>query len=146
MAIWWTDRAAETMAFARPASFAAGHRGQGLRCGQGAIVVPDSPGLAARAGIAHRMLGQTRCPRHKLAAGADQGRRVPAPHRPAAEGGQFSFYLHLDGWEPRVRSNTVAKVGVWYHLLAGWDGKEIWIDVNGQRASAAAVRGPGCVR
>ena len=54
---------------------------------------------------------------------------------PPREGGQFSFFLHLGQWEPRVRSKTVAKVGVWYHLLAGWDGKEIWIDVDGQRVS-----------
>ena len=52
---------------------------------------------------------------------------------PPQEGGRFSFFLHQDGWEPRVRSKMPAKVGVWYHLIAGWNGKEIWLDVDGQQ-------------
>lgn len=120
-------------AFATPASFAAGHSVQGLRCGQGSIVVPDSPSLRPAPGLRLECwvkldaLGTSWQP--VLIKDGEYQLRIDPP----CEGGQFSFFLHLDGWEPRVRSNTVARVGVWYHLIAGWDGKEIWIEVDGQR-------------
>lgn len=129
-------------AFAESAEFTAGHSGQGLRCGQGAVVVPDSPGLRPAPGLRVECwarfdaIGTSWQP--LLIKDGEYQLRVDPPH----EGGQFSFFLHLDGWEPRVHSNTVAKVGVWYHLLAGWDGKEIWIDVNGQRESKPRSGGP----
>jgi len=122
-------------AFAAAASFADGHSGQGLQCGQDAIVVPDSPGLRLAAGLRVECwaklekIGTSWQP--LLIKDGEYQLRVDPP----SEGGQFSFFLHLDGWEPRVRCNTVAKVGVWYHLVAGWDGKEIWLDVNGERHS-----------
>jgi hypothetical protein len=56
---------------------------------------------------------------------------------PASEGGRFAFFVSLDGWEPRVRSREAADVGVWYHLVAAWDGAEISLEVNGESA-----RGP----
>ena len=122
-------------AFAESAAFTAGHSGQGLRCGQGAVVVPDCPGLRPAPGLRVECwvkldaIGTSWQP--LLIKDGEYQLRVDPPN----EGGQFSFFLHLDGWEPRVHSSTVAKVGVWYHLLAGWNGREIWIDVNGQRAS-----------
>ena len=114
----------------RPATAA-----KGLQCGQGAVVVPDSPELRPAPGLRIECwakldaLGTSWQP--LLIKDGDYQLRVDPP----SEGGQFSFFLHLGGWEPRVRSQTVAKVGVWYHLLAGWDGKEIWIEVDGQRVS-----------
>jgi hypothetical protein len=56
---------------------------------------------------------------------------------PTSEGGHFAFFVYLDGWEPRVRSNVVPQVGTWYHLVAGWDGQELSLEVNGE-----AVRAP----
>lgn len=122
-------------AFAKPPSFTAGHRGQGLRCGQGSIVVPDSPplrvapGLGLECWVKLHALGTSWQP--VLIKDGEYQLRIDPPH----EGGQFSFFLHRDGWEPRVRSGITAQVGVWYHLHAGWDGREIWIDVDGRRTS-----------
>lgn len=122
-------------AFAASASFVHGHSGQGLRCGSGAVVVPDSPELRPAPGL------RIECWAKLDALGTswqpllikDGGYQLRVD--PPSEGGYFSFFLHLGQWEPRVRSKTVAKVGVWYHLLAGWDGEEIWIEVDGQRVS-----------
>jgi hypothetical protein len=150
-------------AFAASASFAPGHSGQGLRCGQGPVVVPDSPelrpapGLRIQCWVKLGALGTSWQP--LLIKDRAYQLRVDSPQ----EGGRFSFFLHLSspasprstlsgqkadgagswaapasigGWEPRVRSKMPAELGVWYHLIAGWDGKEIWLDVNGQRVSA----------
>ena len=127
-------------AFAPSASFAPGHTGQGLQCGHGPAIVPDSPELRLAPGLRiecwvkldafdktyHPLLIKDRA--YQL--------RLDSPQ----EGGRLSFFVHLGGWEPRVRSKEPVKTGVWYHLIAGWDGKEIWIDVDGERMS---VRRPG---
>ncbi|MCY2988819.1 MAG: right-handed parallel beta-helix repeat-containing protein [Planctomycetota bacterium] len=122
-------------AFANAPSFAPGHSAQGLQFGRDAVVVPDSPELRPAPGLRIECWAKlealgTSWQQLLIKEGAYQ-LRVDPPR----EGGQFSFFLHLGQWEPRVRSKTVAQVGVWYHLLAGWDGKEIWIDVDGQRVS-----------
>ena len=122
-------------AFAASAAFAPGHSAQGLQCGRGGAVVPDSPELRPAAGLRIECWAQLEAlgpswQQLLIKEGAYQ-LRVDPP----SEGGRFSFFLHLGQWEPRVQSKTVAKVGVWYHLLAGWDGHEIWIEVDGQRAS-----------
>ncbi len=117
------------------AVFAPGHSGQGLRCGRGAAIVPDrselrpAPGLRVECWARFETIGTSWQP--LLIKDGEYQLRLDPP----SEGGHFSFFLNLGGWEPRVRSSTVAKVGVWYHLLAGWDGKEIWIEVDGRRAS-----------
>jgi hypothetical protein len=122
-------------AFAASPSFAAGHSGQGLRCGQGPAVVPDSPelrpapGLRIECWVKLDALGTSWQP--LLIKDRAYQIRVDPPH----EGGRFSFFLDLGTWEPRVRSTMPAKPGVWYHLIAGWDGREISIDVDGQRAA-----------
>ena len=51
------------------------------------------------------------------------------------EGGRFSFFVYLDGWEPRV-STTVPVAGKWYHLTAKWTGTEISLTVNDERVSS----------
>lgn len=122
-------------AFLASASFVAGHSGQGLRCGQDPAVVPDSPDLRPAPGLRIQCwakldsLGTTWQP--LLIKDDAYQLRLDPPQ----EGSRFSFFLHLGGWEPRVHSTVRAKVGVWYHLTAGWDGKEIWIEVNGERSS-----------
>ena len=129
-------------AFATAPVFAPGHSGQGLRCGKTAVMVPDSaelrpaPGLRIECWAKFDTLGTSWQPL-LMKTDAYQLRLDPP-----SEGGQFSFFLHLGQWEPRVRSKTVAKTGVWYHLLAGWDGSEIWIEVDGQRASQRRLGTP----
>jgi hypothetical protein len=52
---------------------------------------------------------------------------------PAPEGNNLSFFVTIAGSpEPRVRG-PVPEVGVWYHVVATWDGVEAVLWVNGQR-------------
>ena len=120
-------------AFAPSASFVPGHSGQGLRCDGEPTFVHDSPELRPAPGL------RIECWVKLDALGPSwqtlliKDRAYQLRVDPPQEGGRFAFFLHIDGWEPRVRSRTAAQVGVWYHVMAGWDGKEIWIDVDGQR-------------
>ena len=51
------------------------------------------------------------------------------------EGVKFSFFINVDGTpEPRVSVPISPKVGDWYDVAAGWDGTNIWLDVNGRVA------------
>lgn len=52
---------------------------------------------------------------------------------PAEEGGCFAFFVHLDGWEPRVCSEERVVPGRWYRLTAGWDGSALTLEVDGRR-------------
>ncbi len=56
--------------------------------------------------------------------------RVDPPH----EGGMFSFFVYLAGWEPRVHG-PVPEPGRWYHLVATWDGVRTALTVNGETSS-----------
>ena len=48
------------------------------------------------------------------------------------EGGRFSFFINLgDGPGPRATYADPVKPGKTYDLVAGWDGKEIYLTVNG---------------
>ena len=51
---------------------------------------------------------------------------------PDGEGGGFAFFAYMDGWEPRACSREPVTLGVWHHVTAGWDGKEIWLAVDGK--------------
>jgi hypothetical protein len=122
-------------AFDDAASFVPGQRGQCLQCGQAPAVVPDSPELRLAPGLRLECWVKLDAigPRWQPLLIKDRAYQLRVD--PPQEGGHFSFFLHLGGWEPRVRSKMPAKIGEWYHLVAGWDGKEIWIEVNGQRTS-----------
>lgn len=129
-------------AFAKSAAFAPGHSGQGLRCGQGPAVVPDSPELRPAPGLKIECwakldgLGATWQPL------VIKDRAYQLRLDPPQEGSHFSFFLNVGRWEPRVRAKTAARPGVWYHLIAGWDGKQIWIEVNGERTSTRRAGTP----
>lgn len=122
-------------AFGSSIAFVPGRNNQGLQCGRDPVVVPDSAALRLAPGLriecwARIDAQDTGWQPLLKKEGAYQLRLDPA-----TEGGRFAFFLHLGGWEPRVSSRTAAQVGVWYHLAAGWDGQEIWLEVNGQRTS-----------
>jgi len=122
-------------AFAPTPDFVAGHSGQGLKCNRVATVVPDSPDLRPAPGLRIDLwvkvdaLGRSFDP--LLMKNHEYQLRIDPP----GEGGYFAFFLDLNGWEPRVRSKTPVKVDTWYHVSAGWDGQELWLDVDGQRSS-----------
>ena len=52
---------------------------------------------------------------------------------PQSEGGKLSFFVNLNGWEPRVRSERRMEPGKWYRVSARWDGLALTLDVNGER-------------
>lgn len=60
----------------------------------------------------------------------------------AAEGGWFTFFVKGEGWEPRVKSPVRPEPGVWYKLVAGWDGVNLTLSVNGQEAMLPRVVRP----
>ncbi|MBT4817715.1 MAG: hypothetical protein HON70_18560, partial [Lentisphaerae bacterium] len=112
--------------------FGAGKSGQGLLCRDRVMPVPDNPDLRLAPGfridcwVKLEAIGRSWQP--ILIKEGEYQLRID----PKSEGGQFSFFAHLDGWEPRVTSSTVPDTGVWYHLRSGWDGKDAWIDVDGE--------------
>ena len=65
---------------------------------------------------------------------------------PATEGRKFSFFINLDGRpEPRISSPVPFKTNTWYDVAAGWDGTNVWLTIDGKKASRSR-RGPvsGC--
>lgn len=52
---------------------------------------------------------------------------------PKKEGNKLSFFVFLNGWEPRVQTDFAIQTGVWYRISAHWDGTEAILDVNGIR-------------
>lgn len=122
-------------AFAPSACFVPAHNRQGLRCNQEPVIVPDSPelrpapGLRIECWVKLDTLGTT----WQTLLNKDHAYQLRVD--PPKEGNRFSFFVHLDGWEPRAQSKVPVRPGVWYHLIAGWDGKELWLDVDGQRTS-----------
>jgi hypothetical protein len=122
-------------AFAAAPAFVPGHAGQGLQCSNVPIVIPDSPELRPAPGlkidcwVKPSELGPSYQP--ILIKDRAYQIRIESPK----EGAQFTFFLNLNGWEPRVRSKAPAKIGEWYHLVAAWDGKEISLEVNGDRTT-----------
>ncbi len=125
-------------AFATDASFVSGHTGQGLRCGHKPAVVPDSPDLRPAPGLRIECWVKLDSigPSWKTLLIKPQAYQLRVD--PPQEGGHFAFFLDINGWEPRVRSALPAKVGVWYHVAAGWDGKEIWLKVSEMPAKVAS--------
>ncbi|MBI5834440.1 MAG: hypothetical protein HZB16_19250 [Armatimonadetes bacterium] len=124
-------------AWCAKASFVAGQTGQGLKLGGEAATISDraelrlAPGL--RLDLWVRFDGEPVAGREVVVKDSEYMLRVD----PAGEGAQFAFFVYLDGWEPRVRSRVVPRVGTWYHLVAGWDGHELSLEVNGEASRGA---------
>lgn len=118
--------------------------GQGVRYGQGRngqalvsgppVQTPDSPDLRLAAGFRlDCSVIFDRLPEDYTYLAKKEGEyqlRVDSQK----EGGRFSFFVNLGGWEPRVQSSLKAEVGVWYRLIAKWDGTALTLDVNGQHS------------
>jgi hypothetical protein len=121
-------------AHGRSPQFVAGHRGQGLKTGADPVLVADRAELRLAPGLRLDLWVQLETlpagGLYFLSKAGDYMLRVD----PAGEGGHFAFFVYLDGWEPRVRSEVVPKPGVWYHLVAAWDGAEITLAVDGNES------------
>jgi hypothetical protein len=57
------------------------------------------------------------------------------------EGGKVSFFVYLDGWEPRV-SVTKPQPDKWHHLVATWTGNEAKLVVDGESKSVVRAGSP----
>ncbi|MGI5924056.1 MAG: LamG-like jellyroll fold domain-containing protein [Lentisphaeria bacterium] len=125
--------------------YAAGRSGQALRFSVAkTATIMDAPELRLAPGfrLACRVLLEKLPAGNSWATIAIKGRLSKGEYflrvDPANEGQGFAFFISSEGrWEPRVRSNIKAEVGVWYDLEAGWDGKEIWLTVNGETTRTA---------
>lgn len=129
-------------AFAEAPSFPAGHSGQGLQCHRKAALVPDAPELRPAPGlridcwVKIDSFGKSFDP--LLIKDGDYQLRLDPP----SEGSRFSFFLNVDGWEPRVSSTVAPTLGAWHHLQAGWDGKAIWLDLDGAKTTRPRAGSP----
>jgi hypothetical protein len=120
-------------AYASAPQFVDGQDGQALSVDEVSAAVPDAPDLRLAPGL------RLECwvkptgahPGTQYVAVKDQEYMLRID--PPGEGGRFSFFVNLDGsWEPRVQAAVAPQVGQWYHLVAGWDGQTLSLEVNGQ--------------
>ena len=107
--------------------------GQALKSGSEAVQAPSNPSLQLAPGLRidcrvyfEQAPASTR---YIVFKNGEYQLRVNPPN----EGGGFAFFVNLDGWEPRVRSNERVVPGRWYRLTARWDGSALTLDVNGRR-------------
>ncbi|HQL09953.1 MAG TPA: hypothetical protein PLE35_10165, partial [Lentisphaeria bacterium] len=124
--------------------YAAGASGQALRFTANTATIMDAPELRLAPGF--RLACRVRLERlpegNSWSTLAIKGSHSKGEYYlrvdPANEGQSFAFFINGGGkWEPRVRSNIKAEVGVWYDLEAGWDGQDIWLTVNGETTRTA---------
>jgi hypothetical protein len=117
---------------ARP-QFVEGHQGKALEVSASGATVPDAPELRLAPGL------RLEC-WVKFSAAASGTQTIVVKDQeymlrvdPPEEGSHFSFFVYIDGnWELRVQSPVAAQDGPWYHLVAGWDGQSLVLEVDGQ--------------
>jgi hypothetical protein len=119
---------------AESASFGVGYAGQALNVGIDGSVA-NSPDLQLAPGL--RIECWIRFESYK--AGFPSFIRKEKEYQlrvdPQEEGGRFSFFVYLNGWEPRVSSKIQPRPGEWYHIIAMWDGYNATLEVNGEKTS-----------
>lgn len=120
-------------AYASAPRFVDGRNGQALYIEEPGAAVPDAPDLRLAPGF------QLECwvkpteshlgTQYVALKAQEYMLRVDPPE----EGARFSFFVYLDGnWERRVQSEVAPQIGQWYHLVAGWDGQTLSLEVNGE--------------
>jgi len=126
-------------------SFAAARGGQALRTGGRDLAVSAHPDFQAAAGF--RLACDVRF--ESIPSNGVTIVRKPDEFQlrvdPASEGGNLAFFVNLGGWEPRVRGEQRLRPGTWYRIVAGWDGRFLTLDVNGEstRVHRSGAARPG---
>lgn len=120
-------------AYAEKPQFVEGRQGKALDVRSTGATVPDAPELRLAPGL--RLECWVKC--SGAAAGTQnivvKDQEFMLRVDPPEEGTRFSFFIYLDGnWELRVQSPVVAQDDLWYHLVAGWDGQNLTLEVNGK--------------
>ena len=119
--------------------FVDGQQAQALACPDYVVSVPSSPNLELFPGLTidcwvyfdSKPTGYV----NLVSKDKEYLLRVDAPK----EGGDFSFFVYLEGWEPRVRMGS-PEPGKWHHIVAKWTGWELSLEVDGKRASTRRMR------
>ncbi|MDX9980842.1 MAG: LamG-like jellyroll fold domain-containing protein [Lentisphaeria bacterium] len=123
-----------------------------LTCtGGGRIASPAGPGVVF-AGDGGLELAAERCPDFRAGFGLDFRLRLDSLEGPmviAARDGQFllrldpereqgslSFFVRDHNWEPRLRGPRL-EAGKWYHVRAGWNGRQMVLQVDDSVARQA---------
>lgn len=113
--------------------FVDGHQGQGLDATKVGAAAPDSPGLRLAPGLRLECWVRFSAAKSGTQTIAVKDQEYMLRVDPPEEGSRFSFFTYIDGnWEMRVQSAVVAEDGRWYHLVAGWDGQALSLEVNGE--------------
>ena len=124
------------------ARFVSGHAGQAFACPFGRGRVADRPELRLAPGLRIECWVQYPEPPSEGQEIVLKGNEYMLRTDPMGEGGHFAFFVYLDGWESRARSAIAPKPGEWYHLVAAWDGRELSLEVNGERSGVARTGTP----
>jgi hypothetical protein len=122
-------------AYLADATFVPGRRGNALRPSKKPAIIPDTADLRLMPGIrldCWVKLDSLKAGRDLVVKKNEYMLRV----NPAGEGGGFAFFVYSDGWEPRACTQETVRLGEWYHLVGGWDGKEVWLRINDQQFRA----------
>ncbi len=123
------------------AKFAAGYSGQALQAGARGSV-GSSADLELAPGLKIDLWVRFECysPGYHAFVRKEQEYMIRAD--PDEEGGEFSFFVYLNGWGPRVSSKVKPEPGAWYHLVAQWDGFNATLEVNGEKTSVQRLGMP----
>lgn len=119
--------------------FVPGNNGQGLKTVKDQILIPDSADLRLAPGLRidfwMKFETQPLDGSPILAKEGEYTLRVD----PSSEGGNIAFFVYLDGWEPRARSKIVPKPGTWYHVVMGWNGRDLFLEINDDKVRTPRI-------
>ena len=127
----------------KDASFGPGHSGQALQVGTEGSV-PSSPDLQMAPGLKIDcwVFFEKHSPGFPAFVIKEREYQLRVDPAPPKASGLFSFYVFLNGWEPKVSSTFKPEPGNWYHLVAQWDGFNATLEVNGEKTSVQRLGMP----
>ncbi len=113
--------------------FAQGRKGQALQAGPEALSLPDHPDFQLEPGLHIECAVRFDQMPAGIAPIVMKDGEYQLRVNPPQEGSRLAFFVNLDGWEPRVTAGPKVEPGVWYHIIAQWDGLNLSLMVNGDR-------------